>query len=124
PKDSVWPKTRNEVISTPVIYLDHVYIANGQDPEHGEGVGHFYSIDATKRGDITDSGRVWHFDKIRRSVSTPSIVDGLIYIADYSGYLHCLDVKTGQEYWTQDLLAAVWGSTLVVDGKVYIGDED
>ena len=34
-----------------------VYIANGQDPEHGEGVGHFYAIDATKRGDITTTGR-------------------------------------------------------------------
>ena len=53
PKDSVWPKTRNEVIGTPVIYEDNVYIANGQDPEHGEGVGHLYAIDATKRGDIT-----------------------------------------------------------------------
>ena len=39
PKDSVWPKTRNEVISTPVICDNVVYIANGQDPEHGEGVG-------------------------------------------------------------------------------------
>ena len=45
PKDSVWPKTRNEVISTPVIYENVVYIANGQDPEHGEGVGHLYAID-------------------------------------------------------------------------------
>ena len=40
PKDSVWPKTRNEIIATPVIYENKVYIANGQDPEHGEGVGH------------------------------------------------------------------------------------
>ena len=56
PKDSVWPKTRNEVISTPVIVENVVYIANGQDPEHGEGVGHAYAIDATKRGDITTTG--------------------------------------------------------------------
>ncbi len=49
----MWPKTRNEVISTPVIVGDVVYISNGQDPEHGEGVGHAYAIDATKRGDIT-----------------------------------------------------------------------
>ena len=27
---------------------DKVYIANGQDPEHGEGVGHLYAIDASK----------------------------------------------------------------------------
>jgi len=62
PKDSLWPKTRNEVISTPVIYENVVYISNGQDPEHGEGVGHAYAIDGTKRGDITESGRLWHFD--------------------------------------------------------------
>jgi len=124
PKDSVWPRTRNELIATPVIYQDHVYIANGQDPEHGEGVGHFYAIDATKRGDITKTGLVWHFDKIRRSISTAAIADGLLYIADFSGYLHCLDVKTGQEYWVHDMLAAVWGSPFIVDGRVYLGDED
>jgi len=50
PKDSVWPKTRNEIISTPVIIDNVVYIANGQDPEHGEGVGHMYAIDPTKPG--------------------------------------------------------------------------
>jgi outer membrane protein assembly factor BamB len=124
PKDSVWPKTRNELIATPVIYDNVVYIANGQDPEHGEGTGHFYAIDATKRGDITQSGRIFHFDKIRRSVSTPAILDDLIYIADFSGFFHCLDANTGQEYWVHDLTSAVWGSALVADGKVYIGNED
>ena len=124
PKESVWPKTRNEVISTPVIWQNKVYIANGQDPEHGEGVGHLYAIDATKRGDITESGRIWHFDKIRRSISTAAIKDGLIYLADFSGFLHCLDLKTGKPYWTHDLFAAVWGSPMLIGDKVYIGDED
>ena len=124
PKDSVWPRTRNELISTPVIVGDVVYIANGQDPEHGEGVGHFYALDATKRGDITSTGALWHFDKIRRSISTAAVADGLVYIADFSGYLHCLDAKTGQLYWTHDTFAAIWGSPFVADGKVYLGDED
>jgi outer membrane protein assembly factor BamB len=124
PKDSVWPKTRNELIATPVIYDNKVYIANGQDPEHGEGVGHAYCIDATKRGDLTKDGLVWHFDKIRRSVSTPAIHDGLLYYPDFSGFLHCIDAKTGKEEWQHDMFAAIWGSPLVVDGKVYLGDED
>jgi outer membrane protein assembly factor BamB len=124
PKDSVWPKTRNELISTAVIWDNKVYIANGQDPEHGEGVGHMYCIDATKRGDITKTGLVWTYDKIRRSISTPAIMDGLIYYPDFSGFLHCLDAKTGQVYWVHDMFAAVWGSPLAVDGKVYLGDED
>jgi outer membrane protein assembly factor BamB len=124
PKDSVWPRTRNELISTPVLYQGLVYVANGQDPEHGEGVGHFYAIDPTKRGDITQTGKVFQFDKIRRSVSTPAIADGLIFIPDFSGFFHCLDAKTGQEYWVHDLTSAVWGSALVADGKVYLGNED
>jgi outer membrane protein assembly factor BamB len=124
PKASVWPRTRNELIATPVIFEDRVYIANGQDPEHGEGTGHFYAIDATRRGDITLTGAIWHFDKIRRSISTAAIADGLVYISDFSGYFHCLDAKTGQLYWTHDVLAAVWASPLVADGKVYLADED
>jgi outer membrane protein assembly factor BamB len=124
PKDSVWPKTRNELISTAVIYDGLVYIANGQDPEHGEGVGHMYAIDATKRGDITQTGRVWHYDKIRRSISTPAIKDGILYQPDFSGFVHALDAKTGQVYWVHDMLAAVWGSPLLVEGRIYLGDED
>jgi outer membrane protein assembly factor BamB len=124
PKDSVWPKTRNEVISTPVIVDNVVYIANGQDPEHGEGVGHMYAIDATKRGDITTSGRIWHYEKIRRSISTAAVRDGLLYVADFSGFLHCLDAKTGKPYWVHDMFAAIWGSPMLIDDKVYLGDED
>ena len=124
PKDSVWPKTRNEVVATPVIWENKVFIANGQDPEHGEGVGHLYGIDATKRGDISESGRLWHYDKIRRSISTAAVYNGLLFYADFSGFLHCLDVNTGKPYWTHDLLSAVWSSSVVIDGKVYLGDED
>jgi outer membrane protein assembly factor BamB len=124
PKDSTWNKTRNEIIATPVIVDNVVYIANGQDPEHGEGVGHMYAIDGTKRGDITESGRIWHYDKIRRSISTAAVHNGLVYAADFSGFLHCLDAKTGKPYWTYDMLSAVWASPFVVDGKVYLGDED
>ena len=124
PKDSVWPKTRNELISTPIIWDNKVYIANGQDPEHGEGVGHLYAIDPTKRGDITESGRIWHFDKIRRSVSTGALKDGLLYYADFSGFLHCVDAKTGASVWVHDMLAAMWGSPMIVGDKIYLGDED
>ena len=124
PKDSVWPKTRNEIIATPVIVGDRVYLGNGQDPEHGEGTGHFYVIDATKRGDITTSGLVWHFGDIRRTISTAAVADGLVYIASFSGFLHCLDAETGKELWQYDAFAAIWGSPFVADGKVYLGDED
>ncbi len=124
PKDAVWPRTLNYVIATPVFHDGRVFLAVGQDPENGEGIGHLYSIDPAGSGDITETGRVWHYDKIRRSISTAAIADGLLYISDYTGFLHCVDAASGKPYWTHDMLAAIWGSPFVADGKVYLGDED
>jgi len=45
--------TRNHIIGTPVIYDGLVYVAVGEDPEHGEGVGHLWCIDPSKRGDVS-----------------------------------------------------------------------
>jgi outer membrane protein assembly factor BamB len=120
------PEGPSEINATPVIYKDRVYVAIGQDPEHGEGVGRLICVDATKTGDITKTGLLWDYKGIHRSISTVSIdpETGLLFVGDFSGYLHCLDAETGKLYWTHDLKAHVWGSTLVGDGKVYIGDED
>ena len=116
----------SEVNSTPVFYKNRVYVATGQDPEHGEGVGRLLCLDATKTGDITKTGIIWDYKKIHRSISTVSIdpETGLLFVGDFSGFLHCLDAETGKVYWTHDMKAHMWGSTLVADGKVYAGDED
>jgi outer membrane protein assembly factor BamB len=124
PKDAMFPKTRNYGVSTPAFSDGKIFVSVGQDPDSGNGIGHSYCIDPAKRGDITESGRVWQYDKISRSISTAAIVDGLVFIPDFKGLLHCLDAKTGKPYWTFDTLAPVWGSPLVVDGKVYLGDGD
>ena len=118
--------TRNNIISTPVIWEDKVYISVGQDPEHGEGVGHLWVIDATGEGDITETGAIWHRgdEDFHRTMSTVAIDDNLLYVADLSGFVYCLDANTGEHHWTYDTFAAIWGSTFVADGKIYIGDED
>jgi outer membrane protein assembly factor BamB len=163
---------RNHIIGTPVIHDGLVYVAVGEDPEHGEGVGHLWCIDPTKRGDVSselavhvdapdtplphrrnqaiikeqgevarpnpNSAAVWHYpgfdangdgkldfeETMHRTCGTVAIADGLLFVADFSGLFHCLDVKTGTPHWTHDMLAAAWGSPLIADGKVYIGDED
>jgi len=124
PKDAVWPKTRNYGMATPVVSGGHVFVSVGQDPDHAFGIGHAYRIDPTGRGDITGTGRVWQFDDIRRSMSTAAVAGGLVYLADLDGFLHCLDAATGKPHWTHDMFAPVWGSPLVADGKVFLGDED
>jgi outer membrane protein assembly factor BamB len=56
-------------------------------------------------------------------MSTAAIHDGLVYISEREGYVHCLDAKTGERYWNFDLKGGVWGSPYYVDGKVYQGGE-
>jgi outer membrane protein assembly factor BamB len=168
PKESKWilggRGTRNNLIGTPVVYDGWVYIAVGQDPEHGEGEGHLWCIDPTKSGNVSptlavdadgneiahrrlqaideslgekaidnpDSAVVWHYSKtgdsfeeqMHRTCGTVAIKDDILYVADFSGLVHCLDAKTGKPHWTHDQFAACWSSPLIVDGKMYIGDED
>ena len=153
PKDSRWELggrgTRNSVIATPVFHENSVVLGVGQDPEHLEGVGHIYRIDATKTGDVSpvtpdgspnpNSAEIWHWggedetgdvtgtkgDLIfRRTMSTVGVHDGLVIAPDLSGFVHCLDFKTGERYWEYDMFAACWGSPMIADGKVFIGDED
>jgi len=116
----------SEINATPVFYQNRVYVAVGQDPEHGEGVGNLTSIDATQTGDVTKTAKIWEYRGIHRSISTVSIDPdtGLVFVADFSGFLYCLDAGTGKVYWTHDMKAHMWGSTMVADGKVYAGDED
>ena len=164
--------TRNEIIATPVAFNNRIYLAVGQDPEHGEGVGHLWCIDPTKRGDISpelafkiddtskpiphrrmqaviaeegevarpnpNSGVIWHYSEfdrdgngkidfeetMHRTIGTVSIKDDTLFLADFSGLFHCVDANTGKPHWTHDLFAATWGSPLIVDDKVYIGDEE
>jgi len=182
PKETIWilggEGTRNNVIATPVIYKDLVYIAVGQDPEHGEGEGHLWCIDPTKRGDISpqlamkveegnrvpiphkrvqavepklgevavdnsNSGVVWHYavadqnedgeidfeETMHRTIGTVAIKDDLLYVTDLSGVVHCLDTEGDGEgkakvHFTYDMLAQSWGSPLIADGRVFLGDED
>ena len=112
-----------ETIGTPVFYKNRIYVSLGNDLQHsGEsaGPGRLVCIDATKTGDITHSGRIWSFDEMRSTSSTVAIADGLLYTADASGVIYCLDAETGKLYWTQHT-APIWSSPLVADGKVYVG---
>lgn len=113
----------SQVIATPVFYQNRVYIGIGQDPAHGRGRGMFHCIDATQTGDVTKTACVWKYADIERSISTAAIHDGLVYIPDLSGKVHCLDADTGACYWVYDTNGQTWGSTLVADGKLFLGNQ-
>ena len=122
-------KGPNEIIGTTVINDGLVYIVTGQDPEHGDGVGMLSCLDPSGTGNLSGKA-VWTYEYgdgsgIGRSISTPSITDdGLVICAEYDGDIHCVDAKTGKAYWVHETGSRVWASTLVADGKVFLGTED
>jgi outer membrane protein assembly factor BamB len=111
----------SEVIGSPVVAGNRIYVAIGQDPVHGPGRGALSCIALDGRGDITASGRVWQYTGIGRSLSTVAVADGLVYAAEHAGKVHCLDAATGRLHWVHDTREEIWSSTLVADGKVWIG---
>ena len=113
----------SEIISTVVVHDNKAFALIGQDPEHGDGVGMLSAIDASMKGDITGKA-IWTYKDIGRTVSTPSIYNGMIFVAEYDGDIHCLDLDTGKVNWVHATDSRIWGSTLVADGKVYLPNED
>jgi outer membrane protein assembly factor BamB len=57
-------------------------------------------------------------------VGTPIAKDGLLYVADLGGLIHCLDAATGATVWKHDTLGAIWGSLLLAGDRLYVGNED
>ena len=79
---------------------------------------HYSTVDA-------NNNKKFEFEEtMHRTCGTVAIKNDLLYIADFSGLVHCVDAKTGKPHWTHDMLAASWGSPLIVEDRVYIGDED
>jgi outer membrane protein assembly factor BamB len=83
-----------------------------------------------------DSGLVWHYggpvpddsnyDRnyfFGRTMSTCAVHEGLLYECEYDGVLHCIDARTGKQYWEHNLKADSWSSPYWVDGHIYIGNE-
>ncbi|MEM7233650.1 MAG: PQQ-binding-like beta-propeller repeat protein [Planctomycetota bacterium] len=132
PKDAVWRPSgdrrevtlRNNIIACPVVHRGIVYLAMGQDPEHGQGMGRLFAIDPGGQGDVTHARKIWENAAVGRMIATPVIRDELLFVGDYNGYVHCVDTRDGQTIWSHDLLAGIWGSLVLAGDHVYVGDED
>jgi len=112
------PDGPSEIISTPVVYKERVYICIGQSPIHGQGQGMLSCIDAAT------GTKIWDSREVGRSLSNVAIHEGLLYISDFNGKLHCFDADSGELFWQQELGAGVWTSSpFVVAGKVYVSTE-
>ena len=53
-----------------------------------------YAIDPNGQGDVTQSRLLWTSRDVGRVVGTPIAKDGLLYVGDLGGTIHCLDAAT------------------------------
>lgn len=175
-KTSIWALgglgKRNNLLHGPTHLDGLLYIATGQDPEHGAGPGSVICLSADGSGDVSpdlvfnkerpdrqiphrriqacnaelgdfvrpnpQSKNVWHFaqhdvdgdgefeieEQMSRSLSTIAIKDGLLFVSDVEGILHCLDQKTGTQHWGYDCFATVYSTPVIVGDEVHLGTED
>jgi len=82
-----------------------------------------YAINPTGQGDITESGRAWVSRDVGRVVGAPIVKDGLVYVGDLGGTVHCLDASTGAQLWKHETNDAIWGSFLLAGDRLYAGNE-
>ncbi len=127
PKKDVHRYTRNRNVSPsniksmPVFYQNRIYLTLGGDIWWGKDQAWLKCIDADGNGNISKSGELWSYELAKHCSSTPSVYDGMVFVADLGKNLHCVDSATGRAVWIHELGGPVWASTLAADGKVYIG---
>ncbi len=111
----------SEIMGMPVVYRNRVYVVAGGDIWWGKRHSWLKCIDATGTGEITTTGEVWSYAIPRQSCATPAILNGLVFVTDDAGGLHCVDAETGKGYWVHQTGRSLWSSALGADGRVYAG---
>jgi outer membrane protein assembly factor BamB len=129
PKDAAWsPRpgvvSRSSIIAPPVVAQGRVFVAMGLDPSHGDGPSFLHAINPTGQGDVTESRCLWTSREVGRVVGMPIVKDGLLYVGDLGGTIHCLDAATGAHVWKHQTNGAIWGCLLLAADRLYAGNID
>jgi outer membrane protein assembly factor BamB len=116
-------------------------VVQGEDstiamPVEGDGLVFFYTsfvtgddgrqfaelmaVDPNGSGNIGDSNIRWRMKAPILQLSTPVLVEGLLYTVDSRGVFYCLEAKTGQVKWSTSLKGKFHSSPIYADGNLYI----
>lgn len=126
PKENVHEYSRNskegpsQIVAMPVFYKDRIYTVAGGDIWWGKRQSWLKCIDATQTGDVTETAEIWSYEIPRQSSGTPAIVNGLVFVTDDAGHVHCVDAETGEGYWKHRVGSSIWGSTLGAEDRIYV----
>jgi outer membrane protein assembly factor BamB len=145
------PDIDNQFVGSPVVVGDRLYVGMGIAPDNPQVPrwSYFLCLDLTRQGDVSlrnydaksaenkESALVWAFGgpiepRPRRgpranfgsTLSTAAVHDGLVYITETAGYLHCLNAASGSRIWVYDLAAQLFGSPYLVRDRLYLGTDN
>lgn len=125
PKQDIHSFLRNREVSPsnmhgmPVWADGRLYVAGGGDLWWGKHQAWLKCARPTGQKEATATAPAWSYPLERHVMGTPAVQDGMVFIADCGGRLHCVEAATGRAHWAHDAGAEVWASPLVADGKVW-----
>jgi outer membrane protein assembly factor BamB len=127
PKDAPWlPRpgvfSRGSIIASPVFADSRVFVAMGQSPGHGNAPSLIHAVSPDGQGDVTESRLLWTSREVGRVVGTPILKDGLLYLGDLGGTVHCIDAATGAHVWKHETNEAIWGCLRLAGDRLYVGN--
>jgi len=70
----------------------------------------------------SEGEEIWSFETGGEVVSSPTVVDGTVYVGSSDGNLYSIDAGTGDEVWSFETDGTV-SSPIVVDGTLYVGSD-
>jgi outer membrane protein assembly factor BamB len=107
--------------SSPVV-VDGVVYVGSEISNKGLQCSSVVALDAVK------GTKLWHVLMGNQSfncvVSSPAVVDGVVYIGAEDNNVYALNAKNGKTIWSFLTGDSVYSSPVVVDGVVYIGSGD
>jgi outer membrane protein assembly factor BamB len=79
-------------------------------------------------GDVTRTHVVWTYEDDLPSVPSPVLAEAaggtLLFVLSSGGIMTCLDARSGEKHWDEDLEVSCLASPTVVDDRIYVIGDD
>src|SRR5436190_8494380 len=106
-----------------VAHGKYAIVSHGDENLEGNEMGLLAAFDATGKGKLGANSIKWMVKGFLGGYSSPVMDGDRLYQVDNGGNLFAFDVQTGKELWKQNLGVIQKASSVLADGKIYVGTE-
>ena len=112
----------DSTVSMPLSYGGWVFVNSGwMLPKDGTPFyARLLAVDPRATGDVTKTHVKWDLKVDVPQISTPVVVDSLIYMVHERGMLTCINPKDGKAVWKEKLNDQFNASLLYASGNIYL----